>query len=260
MTQPPIEPPSPRERRQSEPRSAEAFATDPLPVGLLVHLLFRRWMLVLGALVLGAALGWGSTAIVTPTYTAQSVQLVKGIPGAGVAANYEAAQYAVRRAKSYPAFVYSQAVLEGVRADMGGETTIDALRGQLSAANPADTPLVQVEATGSTPEIARDVSNSAARHLARFITQIETVSGRSPVAVETVVQAVTPTRPTSPKPAVTATLGAMVAFALALLLALVLEYRPRERGAAGTALTSEEPATPSPFDEGEKGRWHDRDG
>lgn len=202
---------------------------EPMSLGALGRVLLRYWLLLVALTIVGAGAAYGVTELMRPVYTATALQLVKGLPGAGVAANYEASQYAVNRAKSYPPFVYSSAVLEGVRGDIPNVESVVDLRKELSATNPVDTPLIRISALGSTPEEARDKANSAARHLARFITQIETVSGKSPIIIETPVEAALPTETTSPRKMLITALGAVVGFVAATAMALMLGFRRLNR-------------------------------
>lgn len=202
---------------------------EPLSLGQLGRVLSRHWLLITLGIVVGGLLAFGVTRLMTPVYASTTTQLVKGQPGTGAAANYEAAQYAVSRAKSYPPFIYSSTVLEGVRSDLGNASTITELREDVSAINPPSTPLLEITATGATPEEARDKANSAARHTAQFITDIETVGSKSPVTVELAVDAALPTRAQSPQTLVITALGAMVGFGLALVLALILTYARYQR-------------------------------
>ena len=216
--------------------------SEPLSLGLLGRVLLRYWVLTLVCLILGAAGAFGSTRLMQPVYEATATQLVKGVPGTGAAANYEAAQFAVSRAKSYPAFLYSAAVLEAVRSDLGNKKSISDLRQSLTADNPADTPLIQVSASANTAAEARDEANSAARHLARFITQIETVSGKSPIIVETAVQASLPTEPISPQVSLITALGAVIGFVVGSSIALI-HYFSRSAGVSRRRPRSTEPPT-----------------
>ena len=202
---------------------------DVLPLGLAGRILLRNWLLLLIGLILGAAGGILAARNTAPTYSATATQLVKGIPGTGVAANYEAAQFAVSRARSYPSFIYSQGVLEGVARDMGDATINDA-RLSLVATNPTDTPLVQITATGRSAAEARDRANSAARHMATFITDIETVSGKTPISVETAVQALLPQDPSDPRPSIYAAIGSSIGLVLAIVLAVAGFFASRGRG------------------------------
>ena len=220
------------------------------PTNDLMGLILKRWWVLLLGIVVGAGLGVLALRVVPPTYTATATQLIKGVPGTGTGAPYLAAQFAVARAKSYPAFIYSSAVLDNVRSDLGPDFTDARLREQLSASNPVDTPLVQVTAEGSTAKEAQDLANSASRHLARFITQIETVSGSTPVIVETAVQAGLPASPSSPQPTLFMALGVTGGFALGVVAVLAwgaLEAR-RRRPAIDASDTPAEPEQPALID------------
>lgn len=206
--------------------------SEPLSLQELGRVLLRNWLAVALISALGGVAAIGSSYALKPVYTASATQLVKGIPGRGTSGYYEAAQFALNRARSYPSFVYSSTVLEGVRSDMRNTESVVDLRKDLSATNPTDTPLVVVTAVGSTPTEARDKANSAARHMARFITQIETVAGTSPIAVETPVEAPLPTATTSPKRILMGAVGVLIGFALGTVVALLRNQRlgrPRSR-------------------------------
>lgn len=183
----------------------------------LLGLILRRWWMIALGVTLGAVLAVLALRVVPPTYSATATQLIKGVPGSGTGAPYLAAQFAVARAKSYPALIFSSTVLDYIRTDMGNEFTDARLRDQLSASNPPDTPLVNITATGTTAQEAQNLANSASRHLARFITQIETVSGTAPVVVETAVQAGLPAAPTSPQPTLYLALGLTGGFAAGVI-------------------------------------------
>lgn len=216
--------------------------------GDLMGLMLRRWWVLALGILLGAGLAVGALRVLPATYTATATQLIKGVPGSGTGAPYLAAQFAVARAKSYPAFIFSSTVLDSVRSDLGPAFTDARLRDQLSAGNPTDTPLVQVTATGSTAKEAQDLANSASRHLARFITQIETVSGNTPVIVETAVQAGLPAAPSSPQPTLILALGLTGGFALGVIGVLVWgavsarPRRPRRAQSDDDSLESDDPS------------------
>jgi capsular polysaccharide biosynthesis protein len=186
----------------------------------LLTLMLRRWWVLLLGVVLGVGAAYGALQVVAPTYIATATQLVKGIPGQTTGANYVAAQFAVARAKSYPVFVYSSKVLDGVRKDLGDTYTDALLREQVSANNPVDTPLVNIVAEGGSPEEARELANSAAKHLATFIAEIETIDGKAPVVVSTAVEAEHPVSPSSPKPLLFCAMGAALGGTVGILTVL----------------------------------------
>lgn len=207
---------------------------EPLTLGQFGRVVLSHWVLIVAGTVLGALAGFGVAQILPPVYSATAIELVKGIPGKGVAANYDAAQYSVGRAKAYPSFLYNATVLEGVHADVGGSESVADLKKDLTATNPAETPLVQITAVADSPQLARDKANSAARHLAILVTQVETTGGTSPITMEPAVPAGAPIQPDSPRPLLFTALGAVAGLALALAIALVHAYvrsaRSRKQG------------------------------
>lgn len=192
--------------------------------------LMRLWWVVAVSFAVGIAASFLALLLVPPTYTATATQLVKGIPGTGAGANYMAAQFAESRAKSYPTFIASTTVFEGIRADLGPDYTDAVLREHLSASNPDGTPLVRVTATGSSATEARDLANTAARRLARFITDIEVVGGRSPVEVEIAVEAGLPSYASFPSKTLFVAMGASGGAALGVIIVLALGARVSRRG------------------------------
>lgn len=195
--------------------------------------LVRRWWVVGAGVLLGLLLGFAALQVFPATYTGTAILLIKGVPGTGSGANLSAAQYAISRASSYPSFINSNVVQAGVSADMNDGTAERELRDSLSATNPPDTPLVNITARGSTGEQAQARANSAARHMARFISQIETVGGVSPVLVEIAVQADLPAEPSSPRPLVVLGIGVTGGFALGAVAAFILDEFARRRRAVG---------------------------
>ena len=187
----------------------------------LLMLMLRLWWVISIGFAVGVGIAAVALQVVPPTYTATATQLIKGVPGTGAGADYTAAQFAEARVRSYPPFIASKTVFEGVRADLGAEFTDAILQEQLSAANPDGTPLVKVTVTGKSAKEAQDLANSAARHLADFITKIEVVGRRSPVVVEIAVEAGLPTYPTSPSKILFLAMGASVGAALGVVTVLV---------------------------------------
>lgn len=213
-----------------------------LSEGDAIATLLRRWWILLLGLVVGVLVGFGAVQFVQPTYSATATLLVKGVPGPGTGASYQAAQYAVARAKSYPALIQGAPVLEGAHADVGGDETSNSLRSRLSADNPVDTPLVKVSASADTAQDAQATANSAARHLAQYIVKIETVAGSSPVIVDIAVEAGLPVKPTSPNQLLYVAVGGAIGFAAAATGALFLPARRIRRGKSPEA--TEEAAPP----------------
>ena len=93
--------------------------TEALSLQQVGEIARRYWLILSLGVLLGGVTGYGGAHLMTPTYSATATQLVKGVPGTDATANYQAAQYAISRARSYPVFIDSQFVLEAVRSDSG---------------------------------------------------------------------------------------------------------------------------------------------
>lgn len=192
-------------------------------------ILLRRWWVVAVGLMLGVVLGFVALQVLPATYSATSTLLIKGVPGTGSGANFSAAQYAVARAGSYPSFISSTVVLGGIRSDLDDGSDDREIRDALAATNPTDTPLVHLAARGATAEQAQARANSAARHMARFISQIESVGGVSPVLVEIAVQADLPGEPSNPQPLLVLGVGAATGLAFGAVAAVLMNQVARRR-------------------------------
>lgn len=187
----------------------------------LLSQLLRGWWIISVSVALGLIAAFVGLQVTPATWSATATQLVKGVPGKSDGSDYTAAQYAEARAKSYPEFIFSARVLQGVRDDMGGGFTDQRLREVLSASNRPGTPLVTIAADGTSAEEARDLADSAAEHLARFIEQVETIDGRSPVTVEIAVEAGLPAFPSSPSRGLFLAMGISGGAALGVVLVLL---------------------------------------
>ena len=206
----------------------------------VLNVLLRRWWVIAVCAIVGVGAALIVLQLVTPMYTATAIQLVKGIPGDDAGSDYTAAQYAEARSKSYPEFIFSAPVREGVRKDMGPEFTDAVLKDRLSASHRAGTALVNITAEGASPEEAQDLANSAAHHLAVFIEDIERVDERSPVLVEIAVQARLPTSSSSPSRGLFLAMGASGGTALGVLLVLALGAVKTRRGEDETDVPASE--------------------
>lgn len=197
-----------------------------------LRMLRRHWIVVLMATLLGAAVSYGVTLLMPTWYTATTTQFVRGIPNAESGNEYQAAQFAAARAKSYSSMIGNPDVLSGVVSSLRLDRTPAELYTQLSAENPVDTALVTVTAKAHTPEEAQAISNAAAENLAKLVVRLEsngTAPGKAPIDVQTVVPAQFPSSPASPKLPLNLALGTMLGLSVGSLAALVLDARRQKR-------------------------------
>src|SRR3954452_5491693 len=172
-----------------------------MTIGAYLLILRRHWVAVVVMTLLGAAAAVGITAATPKVYSATTTQFVRGVPGASATDEYQAAQFATSRAKSYSALIANPDVLSGVIDQLGLKMNPAELYSRLTVDNPTDTVLINVTARGTTAAEAQSISVSAADNLTKLIIRLESAGatgGKSPIDVQTAVPAPLPTSPTSP--------------------------------------------------------------
>ena len=203
-----------------------------MTIGAYLLILRRYWVAVVVATLLGVAAAVGLTAITPTVYVATTTQFVRGVPGSSAGAEYQAAQFATSRAKSYSALIGNQEVLSGIIEELKLPMSPAELSSRLTVENPTDTVLINVTARASTGEEAQAISVVAANNLAKLIIKLESAGAtgnKSPIDVQTAVSAPLPTSPASPRPVLNLAVGTLLGLALGSILALLLDYRSRVR-------------------------------
>lgn len=212
-----------------------------------------HWKVIVVSVLVGLAAGIGTTLLSPKVYVATTTQFVRGEPGTGTAADYQAAQFATSRAKSYSALIGNPDVLTGVISQLHLAMGPADLLSRLTVENPTDTVLINVSARGTSPQEAQAISVAAADNLAKLILRLETAgsaNGKSPIDVQTAVPASLPTSPSSPRPVLNIAVGTLLGLALGSILALFLKVPPRQQPRAvprgRTAVRPERVAADSP--------------
>lgn len=192
----------------------------------------RHYVLIAVLTALGALAGFGITAAMPKVYVATTTQFVRGVPGAGASADYQAAQFAVARAKSYSVMIGNPDVLTGIIEDLDLTMSPTTLYSRLTVDNPIDTTLINVTARGRTADEAQILSVTAADNLAKFILRLEsagTTGGKSPIDIQTAVPAPKPRSPSSPRPPLNIAVGTMLGLAAGSIAALARDVRNQNR-------------------------------
>ncbi|MGI9157360.1 MAG: polysaccharide biosynthesis tyrosine autokinase [Marmoricola sp.] len=192
-----------------------------------IRVLRKRWRtvaLVTLAIVIAAV---AITLLLPKNYAAQSTSFVSiasaqdGTPDA----LYQNSQYALNQVQSYPDIVTSPAVLGPVIDDLGLDMSVQELKAHVTATNPINTVLLNIQATSGSPKQAQAIANSVADHLGSLVETLETPqdTASSPVKVTTAVPAALPLSPASPRPALNVALGLLLGLGLGAVLAAVRE-------------------------------------
>lgn len=199
-----------------------------MTIDVFLAVLRRQWRVMTIFVIAFAAVALAVTLLMPKVYVATTTQFIRGVPGAGVGAEYQAAQFATSRAKSYSVMIANPDVLTGISRDLNLQIPPGDLLARISADNPVDTNLINVSARGTTPAEAQQVSIAAADNLAKLIVKLEssgTSAGKSPIDVQTAVPAPRPTSPASPRLSLNLALGTLLGFAFGVIFSLARDSR-----------------------------------
>lgn len=176
--------------------------------------------LLLAGLVLGLLAAAGLTFMMPETYTSTSTGYVNvGGSSDSVEEVVSGTAAAQERATAYVPLVTSRAVAEEIAEQSGGRYSADEVMGRLTAVVAPSSALMQVSATGPTPETARDLANASLEATAAVVGELE---GRdSAVRVVPLEDAQLPTAPTSPDLTKNLLAGGLIGLALTYAWAFI---------------------------------------
>lgn len=209
-----------------------------MTIDAFLSVLRRQWRIMTIFVIAFAAIALGVTLLMPKTYTATTTEFVRGVPGVGVGAEYQAAQFATSRAKSYSVMIANPDVLVGINKDLNLQMPLGELLGRITAENPVDTNLINVSARGTTPTQAQQISLAAADNLAKLIVRLEssgTTAGKSPIDIQTAVPAPLPTSPSSPRLVLNLALGTLLGFAVGVIVSLARDSRAVRASGSATS-------------------------
>lgn len=160
---------------------------------------------------------YSATAQVFATYSDSSAQDDNNISNFSNASTYISNQI-----QSYPTLATTEAVLKPVIDDLGLDTTVANLAGQLTATNPTNTAFVNITAETGDAKQASDIANSVAESLSNVVEKSLHASGKeSPVKLSVVQRAVEPVTPSSPKVALYLAVGLVAGLILGVFATLI---------------------------------------
>jgi len=187
-------------------------------------ILQRRWRVWVSAVVLGlgAAISYNSLAPVEYTAVATSFVTVPA-SGGDQSSNFQNAQFAVQRVKSYAPLTSSPAVIDPVIDKLELSLTPRELRKMINVTSPPDTVLMQVAVTDRDPERAAAIADAVSAELGSVIEELETPRGHqaSSVKVSLTQPANVPVSPSSPRVTLNLLLGLVAGGAFGFLAAVL---------------------------------------
>ncbi len=194
-----------------------------LTVQEFAKILRARWKLICGtiAVVVLAAVGYSLLAI--PQYQA-SVRLFVSTPSDGTnTQTYDGGLFAERRVLSYTELLTGDIAAQRTIDKLGLDMTPAQLQEKVEAVVPAETVLIDVTVTDSSPTRARDIANALADEFVVMAARLETPELGQPPNARVVVQqrAELPSSPVNSKTkrilAIAAVMGALLGVVLAVI-------------------------------------------
>lgn len=196
-----------------------------------VRVLSKRWPSILLLALLGVALAAFLNFRAAKIYTASAQSFIAiSIPSESGVGNLAAeSYYTLQRIQSYIQVVSSPGVLQPVIDELGLDTTVQGLRGSVSATNPSDTVLVNITVARTDPQQAAAIANAVSVQLGAVIQGLETSTSGKVVPVKLTVTdpALPPGAPSSPRSSTNLLIGFLVGLALGVGQAFLREILDR---------------------------------
>lgn len=207
--------------------------------GLDIHdylrVLRRNWILITAVTMAGLLIGGAGSVLTKPTYTAET-QLFVAIQSSGSVQELQQGNtFSQARVQSYVKTVDSPIVLQPVIESLGLSTTAEKLAGHVTANTDANTVLINVTASDSSPVQAAAIAQAVATSLISAIDSLEKpkAGGTSPVSLSVIKPATAPTSPSAPSTRLNLMLGLFLGLGAGIGLAILrTTFDNRIRGEA----------------------------
>ncbi|MCW4385447.1 Wzz/FepE/Etk N-terminal domain-containing protein [Salinibacterium sp. SYSU T00001] len=181
----------------------------------------RHWWVVLGAIALGIAAALAVTAAATPLYTAQA-RLIFSLNYSGSATDAnQGANFTVTQIPTFAELATSERILEPVIRELSLEETPAQLAERLDITTPADTSVLEVEASSETAADAAALANAVAAEVREYVSRSAPVDEElGPLYTVTMIsEATAPAAASFPNRAVNLAVGGLIGLLLGVMLA-----------------------------------------
>jgi capsular exopolysaccharide synthesis family protein len=190
-----------------------------------LRVLRKGWILIVALTLVGLALGAVYSILKTPLYEATSKVFVSVQSSGSVSDLTQGGNFAQNQVKSYADVVTTPVVLQPVIANLGLQTDVGALAGQITATSPLDTVIVEITASDQSAAQSAQIANAVANSFASTVDSLvpENAEGVTPVKITVLQQAVIPSSPSSPNVPINIALGGVIGLVLGLGIAVLRE-------------------------------------
>lgn len=187
-----------------------------------LRILRAHWLGILLIVVTCSGLAYGYTATQPKLYTATTSGFVL-VPSDNPNTGYMNETWARSKVKSFVDIGSWRTVADFAIAELGLTSTPEQLVNRVSVSAPADTSIIHVSATASSPEAARDLAQAWVRGMQTEIDNLEGdgTPGSAPVQLQPGDSARLPSSPSSPNMRMNMALGLLAGMAIAFGYALV---------------------------------------
>lgn len=189
----------------------------------VARILRAYWKAIVALTLAGGLAGFGWSALQPRVYTADASGYVASVSADGSTGSALAGgTLALARVKSFIDMGYWKSVAETARDELGLTDSPESLVQRVRVSNPVDTVNVRVDATGPTPEAARDLAQAWLHGMTVQVDQLESTGGaRGAVKLVAGDSARLPTSPSSPNEKLAIAVGALGGAVVGVLFALV---------------------------------------
>ncbi|MFS0792946.1 polysaccharide biosynthesis tyrosine autokinase [Microbacterium sp. 1P10AE] len=189
----------------------------------VARILRAYWKTILALTIAGGLAGLGWSALQPRVYTADATGYVASASSDGSTAGALAGNsLALSKVKSFIDMGYWRSVAEAARDELGLDTSPESLVARIQVSNPIDTVNIRVDASGPTPEAARDLAQAWLHGMTSQVDQLESsAAGDGAVRLVAGDSARLPTAPSSPNVKLAVAIGAIAGAVMGVVFALV---------------------------------------
>lgn len=185
----------------------------------------RRWLVIVGVLVLAVAASLAWSAMVTPKYQARAQLYVSTVSTQSVSDLAEGSSFTQRQVTTYADVARSPYVLDPVIEELGLDVTAQELAESVVAQAKPGTVLINLSATHPDPQLALALTEAIGDQVVSTLPELDQAAdgSGSPVSATLIAEAALVPEPVAPQTLRNLVLGAVAGLVLGLGLALLRE-------------------------------------
>lgn len=187
------------------------------------------WWAPLVGMVIGAAAAFAFCLIQTPEYTSTTQLFVSATDSSSTSDAFQGSQFSQQRVASYARLITGEDVARRVINRLGLEYTPHQLASEVTASGVANTVLIDVSVTDTSPQRARNIAEAVGREFSSLVQELETPEGGgpSPVRVTVTDAPQLPQSPSYPQTIRDVVLGSVLGLIAGSLLAIARQRLDR---------------------------------